>query len=678
MIATNRLWTLVRSRVGQPSPFGTLLGAAASADEAPLRAELFTADQMAQHGKSLAAAHELTFARARDRLLPRLAANEKVLVSVWARLMRNAQQQHRVTPAGEWLLDNFYLIEEEIRTAKRHLPPGYSRELPRLRGGPSAGLPRVYDLALQTVAHGDGRLSRGTLTRFVASYQTVKVLKLGELWAIPIMLRLALIENLRRVAVRMAVASSEHELANVWADRMLDVVEKDPKGLILVIADMARSNPPLTGPFVAELARRLQGRSAALALPLTWVEQGLTESNLTVEQLVQLEAQHQATDQVSVSNSIGSLRTLGAMDWREFVETLAMVEQALQRDPVDVYAHMDFTTRDTYRHAVERLARTSPLPEADVATAAVDLAAATLAVGSAATSPQAHVGHYLIGAGQAALERVAQVRVSRWRRLCRAAARHPLRLYAGSIGVLTLLFSMGVVTWATHGLEGPFTAVPPGWWLLPVGATLLLAASQLAVTLTNWSASLLATPRLLPRMDYEFGIPPEMRTLVVVPTMLGSEQGIEDLAEQLEVRFLANRDAHLHFGLLTDFHDAASATVADDDRLLRLATAKIEALNSKYDAPGNGARFFLFHRPRLWNPSERVWMGYERKRGKLADLNALLRGRASAGPGERFSLIVGDPSPLREVRYVITLDTDTQLPRDVASQFVATMAHPLN
>jgi cyclic beta-1,2-glucan synthetase len=421
--ASRWLLTAAHSLVGKSRLPGAVLDAAAGADEAPLRAELLTADQMAQHGTRLAAAHELTSGRASDRLLPRLASNEKVLVAVWAQLMRNAQQQGRVTPAGEWLLDNFYLIEEDIRAAKRHLPPGYSRELPRLRGGPSAGLPRVYDLALQTVAHGDGRLGRGTLSRFIASYQTVKVLALGELWAIPIMLRLALIENLRRVAVRMAVASSEHELANTWADRILDVADKNPRGLILVIADMARSNPPLTGPFVAELARRLQGRSAALALPLTWIEQGLAESNLTVEQLVQLEAQNQATDQVSVSNSIGSLRTLAATDWREFVEAMSQVDQALRSDPADVYARMDFTTRDSYRHAVEALAKASPLSEAEVATAAVELAAAAQAGGAADTDPTSHVGHYLIGDGQAALEYAAQVRVPRWRRVRRAAVR---------------------------------------------------------------------------------------------------------------------------------------------------------------------------------------------------------------------------------------------------------------
>ena len=226
----------------------------------------------------------------------------------------------RITPAGEWLIDNFHLIEEQVATAKRHLPRGYSRELPRLASGPSAGLPRVYDIALETISHGDGLVDAHRLSRFVAAYQTVTPLKLGELWAIPIMLRLALIENLRRVGVRMAAARADRDLANVWADQMMEMAESDPKSLILVIADMARSSPPMGSAFVAELTRRLQGQSAALALALTWIEQQLAESHLTIDQLVQLEAQLQASHQVSISNSIGSLRLLSAIDWREFVE----------------------------------------------------------------------------------------------------------------------------------------------------------------------------------------------------------------------------------------------------------------------------------------------------------------------------------------------------------------------
>ncbi len=202
----------------------------------------------------------------------------------------------------------------------------------------------------------------------------VTALKLGELWAIPIMLRLALIENLRRVGVRIAAGWAERNLADSWADQMTETAEKDPKSLILVIADMARSNPPMVSAFVAELARRLQGRGPALALPLTWIEQRLSESGLTIEQLVQSENQQQAADQVSISNSIGSLRVLGAMDWREFVETMSVVEQTLREDPGGVYGRMDFATRDRYRHATEEIAKKGRLTEGEVARKAVELA----------------------------------------------------------------------------------------------------------------------------------------------------------------------------------------------------------------------------------------------------------------------------------------------------------------
>ena len=253
-------------------------------------------------------------------------------------------------------------------------PRVYSRELPRLLNGPSAGLPRVYDIALETISHGDGRVDPESLSSFVAAYQTVTALKLGELWAIPIMLRLALIENLRRVGARIAADRIDRNLADDWADQMLEIATKDPKSLILVVADMARSNPPMVSSFVAEFARRLQGQSPALALPLTWIEQRLSESGLTIEQLVQSETQQQAADQVSISNSIGSLRFLGAMDWREFVETKSVVEQTLREDPAGVYGRMDFATRDRYRHVVERMAKSSPLSEGEVARQAIQFA----------------------------------------------------------------------------------------------------------------------------------------------------------------------------------------------------------------------------------------------------------------------------------------------------------------
>ena len=648
-------------------------------EEPPLRSELFSADQMEQYGKALAASHKLAPGRAPDRLLARLAANESVLVGVCNLLTTAVTAKRQITPAGEWLLDNFYLIEEQIRTAKRHLPKGYSRELPRLANGslgPSAGRPRVYDIALETVAHGDGRVDTETLGRFVAAYQTVTALKLGELWAIPIMLRLAVIENLRRVGARIAAGWAERNLADSWADQMTETAEKDPRSLILVIADMARSNPPMVGAFVAELARRLQGRGPALALPLTWIEQRLSESGLTIDQLVQSENQQQAADQVSISNSIGSLRVLGAVDWRNFVETMSVVEQTLLEDPSGVYGRMDFATRDRYRHAAERVAKQSRLSEGEVASKALRLARAA---GAAKAGDQAgHVGFYLIDQGLPELERAAEVRLSGTEALRRMAGRFPLPLYLGAIALITAIISGSLLAQA---LVVGIPAGIAGWMLALIGILALLAASQLAVALVNWLATLLVTPQPLPKMDFSEGIPPQSRTLVVVPAMLTSARNIEELIEALEVRFLANRDENLHFGLLTDLRDAHQESLPEDGALVQLAQTRIDELNDKYVNSGGRTKddiFFLFHRPRRWNPQERIWMGYERKRGKLADLNALLRGGTRSAAGDSFSLVVGDTTVLSRVKYVITLDTDTQLPRDAARQFAGTMAHPLN
>ncbi|MDB5802562.1 MAG: NdvB [Rhodocyclales bacterium] len=653
-------------------------------EEPPLRAELFSADQMELHGKNLAAMHKLAAQRAPDQLLRRLTANAVTLSSVCKLLTEAVTAKRRITPAGEWLLDNFYLIEDQIRTARRHLPKGYSRELPRLARGPSAMQPRVYDIALEAIAHGDGRVDAESLSRFVAAYQTVTPLRLGELWAIPIMLRLALIENLRRVAVRVAEGRLDRNLADNWADQMMAMAEGDPKSLVLVVADMARSGPPMTTPFVSELVRRLQGQSSALALPLTWIEQQLAESSLTIEQLVQAGNQQQAADQVTVSNSIGSLRFLGEMDWREFVETMSVADQALRKDPAGIYVEMDFATRDRYRHVIERIAKGSELTEAGVAELAVQMAweSAHRKVGEAGLGERSsHVGYYLVDKGLTALEQAASLHSSRLEALHRKAGQSPLSLYLGAIALLSLVFSGGL-------LYRAYAGGAEEWLLALTGVAVLLATSQFAVGMVNWLATLLVQPHPLPRMDYSKGIAAQSRTLVVVPTMLTSAQSIDDLVEALEVRFLGNRDEQLYFGLLTDLRDGPQETMPEDAALMEQAAIRIAALNEKYadesadldtSAPAHAAtKFFLLHRPRRWNPHERVWMGHERKRGKLGDLNALLRGDVAVEGKNRFSLIVGDTSLLHDVKYVITLDTDTQLPRDAGRKFIATMAHPLN
>ena len=631
--------------------------------DSPFHAELFSDDQMERHGGVLAHSHTLTKKHNASILMNRLAESEKSLRNAYRILSSTNTPSNHITPAGEWLLDNFYLIEEQIRIIKLHLPKGYGKGLPLLASSSLHGsYPRVYDIALQIIEHSDARWSLEKLSRFVSAYQSVSVLTLGELWAIPIMLRLALIENLSHVSAQIVENWNGHNLADTWADQMVEVATTDPKNLVLVIADMVRSKPPMTGAFVAELTRRLQ--YAALALPLSYIEQRLAEEELTIEQLVQNENKQQAVNQFTVSNSITSLRRLNEVDWHEFVEVMSVVEHILQQDPAATYSVMDFNTRDRCRHVIEKLARESFKSEFEVAATAIQLANEMTEKDDYAR--RSHVGYYLIDSGLQQLKKTLEIHQTRWVKFSHWCQQKSLFCYLSVVALLVIGLTSSLLLKASHG------GVSIGW-LVVLGIVMALSISQLALTLVNWILMLIVKPHSLPRMDFTDEIPSECRTLVVVPSLLSSVTGIESLVEALEVRFLGNRDKHLHFALLTDFNDASEENMPEDSALLALAKDRITALNTHYHREDEDI-FFLLHRPRRWNAIEKIWMGQERKRGKLSDLNALLRGNVKSN----FSLIVGRTDVLAKVKYVITLDSDTQLPRDSARQYIGTMAHPLN
>ena len=633
-------------------------------EQPPLRSEIFTKEKLEAHAVTIAKRHELTTEKTEERLLKRLAENEKILLEVYALLSETLKQNNRISPAAEWLLDNFYLIEEQIYTGKKHLPKGYSKALPRLLKGESAHLPRVYDMAVEIISHSDGHVDNINLTGFVKAYQTVSYLKLGELWAIPIMLRLALIENLRRLSVIISEEITNKALANRWADEMIEIVETDPKNLVLVIADMARSAPPMVSTFVAELHRRLQEKGNSLSLALSWIEQRLSEMGLTSNEMIRLDNRNQAATQVSVSNCISSFRFLSTANWKDFIEDTGVVEAILRQDINGVYGKMDFHTRDNYRHAVEKIAKCSKLSEHAVAELVIN--AAKSGDPDKENKRLSHVGYYLTGKGYRATAKAAYSRNSVSEKCKTTVAKTPLLVYLGSIGMLSLLFCWLLIA------EALTEKLPIGIFIA-VCIISFITTTRLAVSLVNWVSTILAGPSLLPRMDYSKGIPGEAQTMVVIPTMITDFPGIETLIEGLEVRFLANRETNLYFALLTDFKDAATEHLSEDALLLTGLKNRIIDLNKKYRQTTEDT-FLLFHRPRRWNKKDKIWMGYERKRGKLSELNAALRNK---GEGF-FSEIIGDPAIFSSIKYIITLDTDTQLSRDTARQMIGTMAHPLN
>ncbi len=654
-----------------------------SGDEAPLRGDLYSGEQLARHARTLAGWHEIDDEPfGPQSLLDRLADNRRVLDDAYDRVVRAAEKGRRITPAAEWLVDNYYLIERQLRLAQRHLPRRYAIELPRLRTGPNAGRPRVYDIALELITHVDGQVDAAALNDFVNSYQQIDPLRLGELWAVPIMLRFGLIENLRRVAARVAAQQRDHDLAAAWAKRMLDAAKKDPKGVVRVLSSMheaLEAGPQsehaalqLTSAFVSEFARRLQGQGPSLAFPLQWLGQALSEQGADVTQMEQIESQRQAADQVSIGNSIGSLRFVESHDWADWVEDCSVVELALRADPAGVYAKQDFKTRDRYRHSVERIARRSPYGERQVAELAVNLARNVPTHDDERVARERHVGHYLVGKGRPALEKAAGARSTFRSRLSRMWQAMPLTWFIGGVTVPAILVT-GLILWYSRATGMPWWAI--ALLIVPV----FIAATGPFVGLVNWIVTKLATPKPLARLEYDDGIPSTSRTAVVVPGMITSYEGADALAAEMEVRYLGNGDENLVFALLTDFADADEEQVDGDDDLLDHAAMRVNRLNERYGF-GEGEKFMLLHRPRRWNEGENSWMGWERKRGKLEEFNKLLTPQPRDGdPAARaFMKMVAQRDKLLGIEYVIVLDSDTQLPRDTARDLVAVMDHPLN
>ncbi len=634
-------------------------------DEQPIRDEIFSVERLEQYAQSLAGEHKVIKKKGRSLLLPRLRDNGRRLVEVYQALVESLRQGRAISPAAEWLVDNFHIVEDQLREIREDLPKTYYYELPKLATGELRDYPRIYAVALALIAHTDSRLDSNTLRRFIAAYQTVAPLTIGEVWAVAITLRLALVENLRRLAIQILHAREEREQADKLADRLLELAVRQPNSVVSVVAETLGRREKMASAFIVQLVQRLREQDPAV-MPITdWLEKRLASENTSIEQVMHGEHQRQAATQVTVGDIITSMRLLSTLDWRDFFESVSLVDPRLGQDPAQVYLKMEFATRDRYRHVIERISKQTGATELDIATKAVRLAARAIK-DIPDSGPRSHVGYYLVDAGLSELERAFAYKPSldeKWRRWL---LRNATPVYLGALTLLTLI-ALTFLLFVMHREGG-------GWLALVIAGILgLVPASDLVLAIVNWDLTHYLEPRLLPRMETRNGIPDGAHTMVVVPTIFFSEDQIQGLLDKLEVHFLANQDLHLHFALLGDFPDADAEEIPDDGKLLELALSGIEKLNKRYQKD-HARTFHLFHRRRTHNPSEGKWMGWERKRGKLHEFNRLLRGSTDTS----FIAVTADPSLLKKVRYVITLDSDTTLPRDAARKLVGTALHPLN
>lgn len=634
-------------------------------DRAPVREELFGVERLEHHGESLAAAQPVTARPPIVRpLRRRLADNAAALLTAYRASASELEQGRRVVPAAEWLLDNYHVVEEQIREIRDDLPPGYYRQLPKLASGPFAGYPRVFGLAWAFVAHTDSHLDLELLRRFIAAYQRVQPLSIGELWAVAITLRIVLVENLRRLVDQIGQGRAERAEADALADALLT-----PGCAASALAtDIARRSPAaLSEIFAAQLARRLRDQDPKTNPALNWLDERLQQQGSSVEQAVQHAQQRQGASNVSVRNVITSMRLISAIDWAKLFESVSLVDARLDAD--GSFGRMDFPTRNLYRSAIEQLARSAPLSELAIAEQVLAKARSTAAPGILGEH-WSEPGYHLIGGGRRAFEAHIGFRSppSLW--LGRLGGRLGILGYVGATLLLSgLLLGVTVYVLQVPGLGDG------GWqWLALVGA-LFVPFSEAAVALVNRAVTGGVGAAILPGLELADGIPEELRTLVVVPTLLGGEAELLEQIEQLEVHYLTGTRGDLSFALLADGIDARQSVLERDVRLLKLGAAAIERLNRRHAPAPGGPRFLLLYRQRRFNPQERRWIGWERKRGKLHELNRLLRGATDtsfANLGE------SGPTVPSGVRFVITLDADTRLPRETLRRLIGKMAHPLN
>ncbi|MGP9799474.1 GH36-type glycosyl hydrolase domain-containing protein [Rheinheimera sp. NSM] len=673
-ISGRLLTPLTKLRLGADSWFSAELWQ----QTRPVRAELFSVERLQLHAQSLATAQPVVSDTTllqqlrqycRPALQRRLTANADTLLAAYRVSAAELQAGHNIVPAAEWLLDNYHIVEQQIREIRDDLPPGYYRQLPKLARGPFRGYPRVLGIAWAYIAHTDSHFDPVILQRFLSAYQQVQPLSIGELWAVAITLRIVLIENLRRLTDQISLGLRERAAADQLADALLNGADWQHA--------VAHYSSTLTDNFAAQLAKRLRDQDPGVTPALSWLNRQLSAQHDNIDDVVLRAQQRLGASNVSVRNVITSMRLMSAIDWTELFESVSLVDQQLAGG--SRFSEMDFASRNLYRTAIEQLARRAKCSELTVTTAVLQTAhsAATGCDNPVQAAREADCGYHLLGNGRPAFAQQLGITHSTGYRLRHGISSRGIKGYIS----LFILLSAALLLLAGALLD----VSAAGWlWLLLLAA---IPLSELAGALLQNMTNRYSTARVLPALALQHGVPPELRTLIAVPVLLSDATELRQHLQRLEEHYLAAGNGDISLALLSDFADAPLQQLPTDKALLQQAIAGIAGLNSHYGAGPAGPRFLLLHRQRTYNPGELCWMGRERKRGKLSDLNAALRSNADAagnnggpnpfsGASAEYPLLSNAVPP--QVRYVITLDADTRLPRNAAVKLVGKMAHPLN
>ena len=597
-------------------------------------------------------------------LIPRMNRSYNYIKAVYRNLSNNLKSSSEITKEDEWLLDNFYIIEEQVKEIRKNLSKGYYSGLPGLKNSFFKGYPRIYSIAFELVSHSDGKIDEKTILNFVKAYQTKAFLSSGEIWALSLMIRVALIENIKSFCEKL---TEIHQLC-FKADKAVDFLIAKEEIKYEDVKKIINENVNIIGKFpyhfVEHMLRKLRKEGDNSSKIIQYIDKVLIEYDTNIIEITERAHQMQANLQVSLGNSITSLKTVSTLDWAQIFEILSPVEQILRQDPDGTYPRMDFESRDYYRHEIERIAKSFDTSETFIAKKALECAKET-ANDNTKLNYMNHVGFYIIGKGKSIFENKLLNKKKGKNKIKRVLKTHMESFYIGLILISLFIAELSIFVYVQNISKNSLIAV------ISIFAT-IIPVSEMVVELINWVLLHIIKPTLIPKIELHH-IPDNAATIIVVPALLPDYKKAKELIKKLEVYYHANKEKNLYFAIVGDFKDGENSDEPQDKEIVDCALAEIKKLNKIYSQDGEDI-FYYFHRRRLYNESQKKWMGWERKRGALLEFNELIIGSHSTS----FNIISGDIEKLKKIKYVITLDADTNLPIDTAKKLIGTMLHPLN
>ena len=624
-------------------------------------------DQLEEHVVKMATEHTFSNKKSISSWpVPRLDDNYHFVLSVYTQLNDDIQRNHEVSSSAEWILDNFYLIEEQVKQLRCELLKKIYSRLPVLKHGSFKGHSRIFAIAMELVVISDGQVDEAKLVHCLHAYQKHTKIFDREIWALPVVIKLALLENIRNICEKIRKTQQQWNKADNVIEKLLGNNGMDEESITKQLQNMMVEEK-VSLSFIEHLSYRLRMSESKYTAISKYMNEYLDKQEQVTGTTAQHELGSQSAVTVSAGNNISSLKYFETFDWSDLFEAVSFVGQILCRDPDGTYPLMDLATRNAYRSRIEELASIYGIEEACIASKAIELAAAAYRVRDEDVQRTWHVGYYLIGKGIGDLQKALKARTVWTSATTKFARNHPQALYVGSIILITLLLTGIAAQYAAHH------AFSHWWvWLLTAIIAVFIPSSEIAVSIVNWVAAKSLKPAIFPALELKDGIPEGMSTMIVIPTLLPNQARVKEILNNMETHYLSNRDKNLFFALVGAFKDS-DQEVPGDLSVIDAAMCGVKALNKKYMIDGTEI-FYYFHRTSQYSAENKKWIGWERKRGALMEFNELLLGCEDTS----FSYRSNSSKDLSRIKYVITLDSDTILPIGMAKTMIATMAHPLN